>query len=172
MNQYVFHITLEPSQLPEDDGEKNAAAKTIAANLTGQNQGWRHFLQYSDHLDNFRLTIMVPEDMESALEKLTREGYFSIGEEPTLPEVNGNTAVIPSSYQFDKAGLLIHPRSVESNPERLLSLAQLLADAGLPNAFHDYRNWADMDHDEEIGTFFVTLYDPKIPEPEIFVDLR
>ena len=82
-----------------------------------------------------RITISVPRRMAEAVRRIEETGLQPVFQEPEAPYVEGNSCVLPGSFQIRRFGTTIDPRSVSDHPQR----------------HRDFRNWTWIDADEETG---------------------
>ena len=154
MNSNVYHIHFLDHQLPESDADKAQFARDYAANLTGASlDDVTCFIQKHAGDPSYRLTISVPKRLADALRRVGESGLEPVYEEPERPYVDGDSCIVPGSFQLKHFGVNIDPRAVSNHPERQSIMAQVLTEhvPDLPAVAKDFLNWQYIEADEETG---------------------
>ena len=143
----VYQIHFLDTQLPEGDSEKARFAREYVTNLVGAESAWEvvFFMQPSNLDPSCRITISVPRRMAEAVRRIEETGLQPVFQEPEAPYVDGNSCVVPGSFQVRHFGVTIDPAD---------TLVQHIPD--LPEEARDFLNWTWIDADEETGA--VTIH--------------
>lgn len=154
MKSNVYHVHFLDHQLPEGDQDKMQFAREYAADLTGASlDDITCFLQKHTGDPSYRLTISVPQRLTDALRRVSESGLEPVFEEPEKPCVDGDSCIVPGSFQIRHFGVAIDPRAVSNHPERQSVMARVLAEQvpDLPDVAKDFLNWHYIEADEETG---------------------
>ena len=105
-----------------------------------------------------RITISVPRRIEET-------GLQPVFQEPEAPYVEGNSCVLPGSFQIRRFGTTIDPRSVSAHPQRQTIIADTLVQhiPDLPKEARDFLNWTWIYADEETGTATIYWGEDELP---------
>ena len=160
MTSNVYHVHFMDTQLPQDDSQKARFAREYVERLTGMEppEDITFFIQPNNHDPSCRITISVPQRMTEAVRRIEDTGLQPVFQEPEAAHVEGNSCVLPGSFQVLHFGTTIDPRSVSDNPQRQGIIADTLVQhlPDLPREARDFLNWTWMDADGETGT--LTIY--------------
>jgi hypothetical protein len=154
----VYQIHFLDTQLPEGDSEKARFARKYVTNLVGAESAVTFFMQPSNLDPSCRITISVPRRMAEAVRRIEETGLQPVFREPEAPHVDGNSCVLPGSFQVRRFGVTIAPRSVSDHPQRQGIIADTLVQhiPDLPEEARDFLSWTRIDADEETGA--VTIH--------------
>ena len=126
MNSNVYHVHFLDHQLPEDDQDKAQFAREYAVKLTGASlDDITCFMQKHAGDPSYRLTISVPQRLADALRRVGESGLEPVFEEPEKPYVDGDSCIVPGSFQIRHFGVTIDPRAVSNHPERQSAMARI-----------------------------------------------
>ena len=165
MNSNVYHVHFLDHQLPEGDQDKAQFAREYAVELTGAGlDDITCFIQKHTGDPSYRLTISVPQRLADALERVRESGLEPVFEEPEKPYVDGNSCIVPGSFQIRHFGLTIDPRAVSNHPERQSTMARVLVEhvPDLPDVASDFLNWRYIEADEETGSIAIFWSDGEV----------
>ncbi len=154
MNSNVYHVHFLGHQLPESEDQLRAFFDKYVEDLAGpERDEITQVVQKSNVEDSYRLTVAVPQRLQEVVERIARSGLEPEFEEPEKPHVEGNSCIVPGTFQLRKFGVTLHPRSISNNPERQQMIAQVLADSvpDFPEEGKDFLNWNYIESDEETG---------------------
>ena len=158
----VYHVHFLDTQLP-----KARFAREYVANLVGaESAGDVAFLMQPSNLDpSCRITISAPRRMAEAVRRIEETGLQPVFQEPEAPYVEGNSCVLPGSFQVRNFGVTIDPRSVSDHPQRQRIIADTLVQhiPGLPEEARDFLNWTWIASDEETGTATIHWGEDELP---------
>ena len=140
------------------DSEKARFAREYVTNLVGADSAVTFFMQPSNLDPSCRITISVPRRMAEAVRRIEETGLQPVFREPEAPHVDGNSCVLPGSFQVRRFGVTIDPRSVSDHPQRQGIIADTLVQhiPDLPEEARDFLSWTRIDADEETGA--VTIH--------------
>lgn len=148
---------------PPPDADSPETWKEMARRLTGHPQEDPiHFVQSSTQDDSYRLTIAVPEDMETPNQALAQAGHHPRGVEPEAPLLDEDSVIIPTAFQLRHFGVILNPSSVSNHPQRQDLIAEALQAAlpDLPEAARNILNWTGIDQDKN-GVATLHWHDPQ-----------
>ncbi len=168
MTSNVYHVHFTDHQLPESGEEKARFAREYSENLTGETAGEISvFIQQSAHDPTHRVTISVPQRLEEAVRRIEASGLSPAFTEPEAPRVDGDSCIIPGSFQIRHFGTILDPRSISNHPQRQSIIAETLAEnvPDFPEHARDFLNWETLDSDDETGTA-VLYWKPEPEEPQ------
>ena len=154
MNSNVYHVHFLDHQLPEDDQDKAQFAREYAVELTGASlDDITCFMQKHAGDPSYRLTISVPQRLADAIRRVGESGLEPVFEEPEMPYVDGDSCIVPGSFQIRHFGVTIDPRAVSNHPERQSAMARVLVEhvPDLPDVARDFLNWHYIEADEATG---------------------
>ena len=158
MNSNVYHVHFLDHQLPAGEFDLVEFARDYAVELTGASiDDITCFIQRHTGDPSYRVTISVPQRLADAVRRVEDSGLRPVFEEPEKPYVDGDSCIIPGSFQIKHFGVTIDPRTVSNHPERQSIMAQVLSDhvPGLPDAAKDFLNWNYIEADEETGLIVI-----------------
>ena len=164
MTSNVYHVHFLDHQLPEDGAEKARFAREYAAELTGvptagvQQDEIICFIQSHTQDPSCRVTISVPQRLTEAVRRIEESGLEPVFTEPEKPRLEGDTCVLPGSFQIRHFGVVLNPQSVSNHPVRQDIIAKTLAAhvPDLPEIAKDFLNWTWIDADEETGAAVIS----------------
>ena len=158
MNSNVYHVHFLDHQLPEQDGDKAQFARDYAVELTGASlDDITCFIQKHTGDPSYRVTISVPQRLTDALKRVGQSGLEPVFEEPENPYVDGDSCIVPGSFQIRHFGGAVDPRTASNHPERQGIMAQVLTEhvPDLPDVAKDFLNWRCIESDEETGLIVI-----------------
>ena len=96
--------------------------------------------------------------MAEVIRRIEETGLQPVFQEPEAPYVEGNSCVLPGSFQVRRFGTTIDPRSVADHPQRQSIIADTLMQhiPDLPEEARAFLNWTWIDADEQTGA--ATIY--------------
>ena len=154
MPNNVYHVHYENSQLPGQDEDKARFARERAAEITGTTpEEITYFMQPNNLEPTCRLTIVVPQRLTEAVRRTEEAGAEFQFEEPEQPYLDGNSCVIPGSFQVVNFGKWLEPQSLQDHPARQQIIAAALT-AELPDLPHEAQNtlnWTSIETNEDTG---------------------
>ena len=158
MNSNVYHVHFLDHQLPESEEDKVQFARDYAVDLTGASlDDITCFIQKHTGDPSYRVTISVPQRLADALTRVGESGLEPVFEEPEHPYVDGDSCIVPGSFQIRHFGVNIDPRAVSNHPERQSTMATVLAEhvPDLPDVAKNFLNWRYIEADEETGLIVI-----------------
>ena len=165
MTSNVYQVHFPNDQLPETGEEKAQFAREYAERISGAKSD--RFIQYiqphNHEASSCRITIIVPEELTEVNESIRRAGLEPAFQEPQHPEVDGNSCIIPNSFQIRQFGLNLDPATGSNHPTRQGLIASALTQhvPGIPAAAMDILNWTDIEKDEATGILILHWLDPE-----------
>ena len=71
--------------------------------------------------------------------------------------MDGDSCIVPGSFQIRHFGVTIDPRTVSNHPKRQSIMANVLAEhvPDLPDVAKDFLNWHYIESDEETGMIVI-----------------
>ena len=154
MNSNVYHVHFLDHQLPESEEDKVQFARDYAVELTGASpDDITCFIQKHTGDPSYRVTISVPQRLADSLKRVGEFGLEPVFEEPEKPYVDGDSCIVPGSFQVKHFGVNIDPIAVSDHPERQGVMASVLTEhvPDLPEVAKDFLNWRYIEADEETG---------------------
>ena len=99
------------------------------------------------------------------MRRIEETGLQPVFREPEAPHVDGNSCVVPGSFQVRHFGVTIDPRSVSDHPQRQGIIADTLVQhiPDLPEEARDFLNWTWIDADEETGAVTIHWGEDELP---------
>ena len=158
MTSSVYHVHFLGHQLPEQDDELRAFFEKYLEDMAGPDRdGVAHVVQKSNFDDSCRLTVSVPHRLEDIIRRIDQSGLEPVFEEPETPYLEGESCVIPGTFQLQKFGTVLDPRSVSDHPQRQQIIAETLAEhvPDFPEEARDFLNWKFIETDQETGVAIV-----------------
>ena len=162
MNSNVYHVHFLDHQLPESDDDKIQFARDYAAQLTGATlDDVTCFIQKHAGDPSYRLTISVPKRLADALRRVGESGLEPVFEEPEKPYVDGDSCIVPGTFQLKHFGVTIDPQAVSNHPQRQSIIAQALTEhvPDLPEVAQNFLNWTYVESDEATGLIRISWAD-------------
>ena len=166
----VYHIHYEAGRLPDEDAEKAKFGRDTAQQITGlPKKSFTALMQGNPSTGACRLTIAVDAADAESCRKLEQHGAQLSHTEPATAFINGDSCVMPSTFQLLRLGTLLEPQSLSNNPERQMRLANILAITvkGFPENARDFMTWQEIESDEQTGTVVLRWTSPKRPGPDV-----
>ena len=167
----VYHIHFLDYQLPADDGDKVKFARDYAASLTGASlEDVICFIQQHTGDPSSRVTISIPQRLTEAVRRMEESGLQPVFEEPEKPYIDGDSCVVPGSFQIRHFGVTIDPRSVSNHPQRQSIMSEVLSQhvPELPETAKNFLNWNYIESDEETGLIVIYWGDDSDEEIELY----
>lgn len=158
MNSNVYHVHFLDHQLPESEEDKVQFARDYAVELTGASlNDITCFIQKHTGDPSYRVTVSVPQRLADSLTRVGEFGIEPVFEEPEHPYVDGDSCIVPGSFQIRHFGANIDPRAVSNHPERQSIMAAVLAEhvPDLPEVAKDFLNWRYIEADGETGLIVI-----------------
>ena len=162
MTSNVYHVHFLDHQLPESDDDKIQFARDYAAQLTGATlDDVTCFIQKHAGDPSYRLTISVPKRLADALRRVGESGLEPVFEEPEKPYVDGDSCIVPGTFQLKHFGVTIDPQAVSNHPQRQSIIAQVLTEhvPDLPQVAQNFLNWTYVESDEATGLIRISWAD-------------
>ena len=157
--------------MPADDGDKVKFARDYAAALTGASlEDVTCFIQQHTGDPSSRVTISIPQRLTEAVRRMEESGLQPVFEEPEKPYVDGDSCIVPGSFQIRHFGVTIDPRSVSNHPQRQSIIAEVLSQhvPELPETAKNFLNWNYIESDEETGLIVIYWGDDADEEIELY----
>ena len=115
------------------------------------------------------MTISVPQRLTDAIRRIADSGLEPVFEEPEMPYVDGDSCVVPGSFQIRHFGAAIDPRAVSNHPQRQSIMAEVLAEhvPDFPDIAKNFLNWNYIETDEETGLIVISWGNGEADEIEL-----
>ena len=171
MNSNVYHIHFLDHQMPAGEPDLVRFARDYAAELSGASlDDITCFIQQHTGDPSYRVTISVPQRLTDAIRRIADSGLEPVFEGPERPYVDGDSCIVPGSFQIRHFGATIDPRAVSNHPQRQSIMAEVLTEhvPDLPDIAKNFLNWNYIETDEETGLIVIFWGDGAEEEIELY----
>lgn len=161
MKSNVYRIDYNPDQVPSDPDLIPAFARDQVVNLVGPGTTGIDFsMEAMDNSEYFRLTLTVPQRMDSITARLHAAGFSPSHTEPEVPVAyeDENFCTLPRAFQVLHFGQPVHPQAVQDSPYAMATIANALAEYGvdMPAEALNYHGWLTINSDEDTDILTIT----------------